>query len=228
MYGHEEHTDPACAKSQTGFIITFADCPVFWQSKLQTETTQSTMEAEIIALSACCRELFPIMDMVSSVTKSVKLPIGKTTMNVSIHEDDSGALVLAKTLPPQFTPRSKYYAIKTIWFREEIFKRDVQLLKIDTAEQLGDIFTKGLTRFVFEYLRKRLWDGNSLDPSLFECTSSSLERECGTRSWGPGVYTLSVPFWSPVPLWYHFLIIQYCSRKWKEEPPGKKRIAKKK
>ena len=23
MYGHEDHTDPACAKSRTGFIITF-------------------------------------------------------------------------------------------------------------------------------------------------------------------------------------------------------------
>jgi hypothetical protein len=34
MYGHEDHTDPACAKSRTGFIITFAECPVFWQSKL--------------------------------------------------------------------------------------------------------------------------------------------------------------------------------------------------
>jgi hypothetical protein len=58
-------------------------------------------------------------------------------MNVSIHEDNSGALVLAKTLPPQFTPQSKYkyYAIKTIWFREEIFKRDVQLHKIDSPEK---------------------------------------------------------------------------------------------
>ncbi len=122
MYGHEEHTDPACSKSWTGFIITFADCPVFWQSKLLTETALSTMEAKIIALAACCRELFPIMDMVSSVTKSVKLPIGKTTMNVSIYEGNLGALVVVKTLPPQFTPQSKYYAIKTIWFREEIFK----------------------------------------------------------------------------------------------------------
>ncbi len=148
MHGHEEHTDPACTKSWTGFIITFSDCPVFWQSKLQTETALSTTEAKIIALFACCRELFPIMDMVSSVTKSVKLPIGKTTMNVSIHEDNSGALALVKTLPPQFIPRSKYYAVKTIWFREEIFKRDVQLHKIDTAKQLSDIFTKGLTRFV--------------------------------------------------------------------------------
>ncbi len=125
MYGHEKHTDPACTKSLIGCIVIFADCPVFWQSKLQTETALSTIEAKIIALSAWCRELFPIMDMVSSVTKSVQLPIGETTMNVSIHEDNSGALVLAKTLPPQFTPRSKYYAIKTIWFCEEIFKRDV-------------------------------------------------------------------------------------------------------
>ena len=96
------------------------------------------------------------MDMVSSVTKSVQLPIGKTTMNISIHEDNLGKLVLAKTLPPQFIHQSKYYAIKTIWFREEIFKRDVQLHKINTVEQLGDIFTKGLTRFVFEYLRKKI------------------------------------------------------------------------
>jgi hypothetical protein len=77
-------------------------------------------------------------------------------MNVSIHKDNLGALVLAKTLPPQFTPQSKYYTIKTIWFREEIFKRDVQLHKIDTVKQLSDIFTKGLTRLVFEYLRKKI------------------------------------------------------------------------
>jgi hypothetical protein len=28
MHGHENHTDPACAKSCNGFIITFADCPL--------------------------------------------------------------------------------------------------------------------------------------------------------------------------------------------------------
>ena len=56
-------------------------------------------------------------------------------MNVSIHEDNLGALMLAKTLPPQFTPRSKYNAIKTIWFCEEIFKRDVQLHKIDSPKE---------------------------------------------------------------------------------------------
>ncbi len=114
------------------------------------------MEAKIIALSACCRELFPIIDMVHSLAEATNLPIGNTTMNVFIHEDNLGALVLAKTLPPQFTPQSKSYAIKTICFFEEIFKRDIQLNKINTVKQLGGIFTKGLTRAVFKYLQKKI------------------------------------------------------------------------
>jgi hypothetical protein len=107
---------------------------------------------KIMALPACCRDPFPIINMVESVICQVNLPIGETTTKLSVHEDNSGALVLAKTLPPQFTPRSKYYAIKTIWFCEEIHKRCFQLLKINTVVQLGDIFTKGLTQMTFEYL----------------------------------------------------------------------------
>jgi hypothetical protein len=93
------------------------------------------MEAKIIALSVCCMDLFPIINMVESVTSSVKLPIGETTMKLSVHEDNNGALMLEKTLPPQFTPCSKYYAIKTIWFCEEIHKHCIQLLKINTVKQ---------------------------------------------------------------------------------------------
>ena len=29
MYGQKLPTDPACVKSRTGFVITFANCPVF-------------------------------------------------------------------------------------------------------------------------------------------------------------------------------------------------------
>jgi hypothetical protein len=86
----------------------------------------------------------------------VGLQAGDMNTNVSIHEDNLGALVLAETLPPQFTPRSKYYATKTIWFREEIHKHGIKLKKIETSEQLGDIFTKGLTQATFEYLRAKI------------------------------------------------------------------------
>ena len=156
MYGHESNTDPACVKSRTGYVINVANCPVLWASRLQRMTACSTMEAETIALAQSCRDLFPIMDIVKSVSTAVGLPDPTTVMKVSIHEDNAGALILAQTLPPQFTPRSKHYAIRTIWFREEIVKRGITLLKIATGEQLGDIFTKSLPKVTFEYLRKKL------------------------------------------------------------------------
>jgi hypothetical protein len=155
MYEHKKPVDPSCVKSHTGFVITFAGFHILWKSQLQTEIALSTMEAKFIALLACYKDLFPIINMVESVTCQVNLPIGETTM-ISVHEDNSGALVLVKTLPPQFTPQIKYYAIKTIWFCEEIHDRCVQLLKINTVKQLQDIFTKGLTQVTFEYLQKKI------------------------------------------------------------------------
>ena len=156
LHGHEKPTDPASVKSCTGYVITVADCAVLWQSKQQSETALSTMEAEIVALAHCCCELFPVKDMVASIGPVVGLEVGDISMNVSIHEDNAGALILAETFPPQYTPRSKHYAIKTVWFREAIVKQGIKLLNIATVEQLGDIFTKGLPKATFEYLRKKL------------------------------------------------------------------------
>ena len=157
LYGYEKSDDPTCTKSRTGFLLNVSDCPVLWISKLQRETALSTMEAEINALAHCCRELFPVLDMAINVGDAVGLHTEDiASMSVSVHEDNAGALILAQTLPPQCTHRSKYYATKTVWFREEIQKRKIKLLKIDTKEQLGDIFTKGLHRPQFEYLRQKL------------------------------------------------------------------------
>ena len=157
LYGYEDNNDPVCVRSRTGFVITVANCPVFWSSKLQIETALSTMEAETIALTSCCRELFPIMDQVAEIVNAVGMPDpDNPTMHVTIHEDNSGALILANTLPPQFTPRSKYYAVKTVWFREGILARKIKVLAIETRLQLGDMFTKMPGQTTFEFLRKLL------------------------------------------------------------------------
>ena len=99
----------------------------------------------------------PIIDLVESVGKAVGL--GNSTgpkMHVIIHEDNAGALILAKTVPPQFTPRSKAYAVNTHWFREQISARGIEIVKISTTEQLGDICTKCLPLATFQYLCKKL------------------------------------------------------------------------
>ncbi len=130
MYGCEAMYDPVCVKSRTGYVIMVANCPIMWHSKSQSETALSTMEAEIVALAHSCCKLFPIMDGFSIMGKAIGLPVGNTTIQVSIHEDNTGALVLAETLPPQFTSRSKHYHTKTFWFQEEIVKHGKILLKI--------------------------------------------------------------------------------------------------
>ncbi len=156
MYGYEHHDNLSCVKCRTGYVINVANCPVMWQSKLQTETALSAMEAEIVAISHCARELIPIMQMVEFLGPAVGLPVDCTLMHVCLHEDNVGALILADTLPLYYTPRSKHYHIKTIWFRELIKKVEIKLVKIERVEQLGDLFTKSLPRVQFEYLRKIL------------------------------------------------------------------------
>ena len=40
--------DSATARSRTGYIITYANCPITWSSKLQTEIALSSTESEYI------------------------------------------------------------------------------------------------------------------------------------------------------------------------------------
>ena len=109
LYGYLRITDPACVKSRTGCLITLLDCPMVWVSKLQTKTALSMMDTDIVALAHCCRELFPVYDIVKEVGKIVGLATDDlSSMHVSVHEDNAGALVLAETIPPEFTPQSKY------------------------------------------------------------------------------------------------------------------------
>ena len=82
--------------------------------------------------------------------------MGDTTMHVSVHKDNVGALLLARTFPPQFTPRSNYYATNTIWFREDIVKRSINIFKTDTVDRIGDLFKRGMLINNFEYLHKKI------------------------------------------------------------------------
>ena len=61
-----------------------------------------------------------------------------------------------KLKPLRMTPQFNHYAIQYHWFREQMGPRGITLVKIETKEQLGDIFTNGLRRITFEYLRKKL------------------------------------------------------------------------
>lgn len=79
-----------------------------------------------------------------------------TSMQVSVHEDNINVLVLAETIPPWCTPRSKYYVIKTVWRCKENIKQGVRMHNNDTFEKLGGVLTRGLQRPRCEYIIKEM------------------------------------------------------------------------
>ena len=79
-----------------------------------------------------------------------KQPLVKCT----VFEDNNGALKLATA--PKMRPRTKHIALKYHHFRSFVKCGYIKISRVDTAEQLGDIFTKPLSDTIFTYLRKKL------------------------------------------------------------------------
>ena len=101
--------------------------------------------------------LFPVQDLLLEIGGCLALPVDPTSrLHIEVHEDNVGALTLGRLEPRRMTPRSKHYAIKYHWFRSQLTTRNVTLSKIQSSEQLGDIFTKGLSGPQFKYLRKQI------------------------------------------------------------------------
>jgi hypothetical protein len=95
LWGRNDKQDPHCVRSRTGYVICFADCPILWKSKLQTEIALSTMEAEYVALSTSCRDLFPLIDIQKrSAPNSIWTNVTSTKTQSSISKSTKIMLVL--------------------------------------------------------------------------------------------------------------------------------------
>jgi len=65
------------------------------------------MEAEYVALSTSCKDLFPIVDMIRELCSTIGLDVNAVAnMHIKFHEDNVGALTLAGLEPQRMTPRS--------------------------------------------------------------------------------------------------------------------------
>jgi hypothetical protein len=151
MWDAESSDEPSSVKSRTGYVITFANCPVLWVSKLQTEIALSTTEAEYIALSQAMRDLIPMRTLLVELTTLTKLTFGETFTHSTIFEDNKGCVELV--VAPKMRPRTKHIAIKYHHFRSHIANGDIKIQWIDTKSQLADIFTKPLAEIAFTSLR---------------------------------------------------------------------------
>ncbi len=131
--------------SRNGFILCYANCPLIWFSKLQTEIVLSTVEAEYIAMSHALWDTIPVQNLVKEVSFIFLLPDSITNFCIMVHEDNLSAILMAESL--KFTPCTKHIAIKIHHFHSRVqasFNKmgDTKLKYISTKLQLADIFTK--------------------------------------------------------------------------------------
>ena len=63
--------DVDTTRSRTGYVIMFAGCPLIWASKLRTEITLSSTEAEYVALSTATREIIHLIDFLKEAKEMV-------------------------------------------------------------------------------------------------------------------------------------------------------------
>jgi hypothetical protein len=153
-WGTELGTNPDSVKSRTGYIIEIMGCSVLWKSQLQTSIATSTMESEYTALSMALRAAIPLLDICVSINQGLGITKDKLlTFKTTIHEDNIGALTLAKLEPGRHTPRSKFYALRLHWFRSWLKPREIEIVHVSTKEQKADYLTKPLTAQLFKNCR---------------------------------------------------------------------------
>ena len=146
--------NPETLLSRTGFIISYACCLVYWGSKLQSEISLSTTEAEYIAMSMAMREVIPFLNLVREIGHLLPVHPAKPKVICTTWEDNRSCIRVAES--PKFTPRTKHIALKYHHFRQFVHDGTIVIKPIDTKEQVADIFTKPLDEAQFVYLRRKL------------------------------------------------------------------------
>lgn len=148
--------DQTSRKSTTGFVIFAFGNPVVWCSKLQATIAQSSAEAEFIALTHAVNEALFLAQLLAESVNIVVFP-------VPVYEDNEAAR--QNCLTSTSKSRLKYIERRFLLIRQHVREKKINVLKINTNDQIADILTKPLLVTKFRSLRDRLVTSNYLTQS---------------------------------------------------------------
>lgn len=135
-------------KSTTGYVIMIGGCPVSWVSKKQSTISLSSAEAEYMAISSTVQEIKWIRQLLNELY--ICYQHEATILNV----DNQAAIAISEN--DVHHARTKHIDIRHHFVRESIKNKEIQIKWVSTQDQLADIFTKGLHKVRFNYLRQLL------------------------------------------------------------------------
>lgn len=141
--------DRATRRSTTGYLFKLAGGPITWSSRKQSTVSLSTTEAEYVAASSAVKESLWLHQLLKDIQEDDKLVLPMT-----LYIDNQSAIKLVKN--SEFHQRSKHIDIKFHFIREQFEKGVILPQYVNTASQEADIFTKALSKIVFEKLRDKI------------------------------------------------------------------------
>ncbi|UYV64999.1 K02A2.6-like [Cordylochernes scorpioides] len=130
-------------KSHTGIVYFLARGPIAWESKKQQTVTLSSTESEYIALCEAGKEAVYLRALLDEMGFG-ELLNGPTVLKT----DNQGAQQLARN--PVYHARTKHIDIKWHFIRSICSDGLVEVVHTPTQENVADILTKGLPRFLYE------------------------------------------------------------------------------
>ena len=106
----------------------------------------STAESEYIAAGSCCAQLLWM--------KQTLKDYGIHLKQVPLYCDNESAIKIANN--PVHHSKTKHIEIRHHFLRDHVVKEDIDIIHVNTEEQLADIFTKPLDEKRFCKLRCEL------------------------------------------------------------------------
>lgn len=120
-------------RSQSGTLVTLYESPVSWLSRKQDNVSQSSTEAEYVALLASSNEAGWIRDMLNEWGWKITGP-------TKIYEDNQQVIRLISN--GQVNTRAKYLNIKLKVLNELILKGKISVHYVPSKDNWADILTK--------------------------------------------------------------------------------------
>ena len=161
-------------KSQGGYLLFVGDCLVSWRSRRHKSRCLSSMEAEYMEASEASKEVIFFRELMKDVDCEMSAP-------TVLYEDNKACMAFSKNNTNH--DRSKHIDIRAYALRDTVRNGVIELVHIDTKNQLADMLTKHQRKAIFIDHVERIFSAQApkFNPRKVKCARARVNM-CGCLS----------------------------------------------
>lgn len=131
-------------KSNSGYICMWNGGAISWSCRRQDIIALSSTEAEYVALAETCKEVMWLKKLIKFFNVTSKLP-------TTVFTDSQSCLKMIAN--EKFSNRTKHIDTKFHFSKNCVMKKEIELIYVETSNNVADLFTKPLASTKIKHLR---------------------------------------------------------------------------